>query len=498
MFLEQTWPVLRRKPCRGALLVGVDRSPLPPRCDRSDQPVTIDRAASLIVDQPREPRSPPEGRGAQSPLSLRRNAAWMFVGNAAYAGCQWAMLVVLAKLGNPVMVGQFVLALAITTPVMAFFMLQLRSVQATDARREYQFGDYLGLRLLAVVMAMAAVAGICLTSGYSQTTMLIILAAGASAAIDSISDVIYGLLQQRERMDRIAQSMIVRGAVSLMALAAAILATGSVLYGILAIAATRILVLISYDLRSAASTLHGTAFGTRTGRRDHESLLPRWGVRKTLSLAKLSLPLGIVMMLIGLSNSIPRYFVEHYGGERCLGIFGALGYLGLVGSTAVAAIGQSATPQLAECYARGRRKPFSILLLKLSAAGAGLGLLGVAVAIVAAPQVLAIFYGAEYAAHGGILVWIMLAAGIGYVAAFGGYGITAARYFQIQIPLFAGVAAVTAAACWWLVPAYGMLGAAISLLIAALTQLVGEGLILVYAVRAAAVRKPAPHWQEPQ
>ena len=411
----------------------------------------------------------------------------MFVGNAVYAACQWAMLVVLAKLGDPVMVGQFVLALAVTTPVMAFFMLQLRSVQATDARREYQFGDYLGLRLLTVVLAMVTVAGICLTSGYGQMTTMIILAAGASAAVDSVSDVIYGRLQQCERMDRIARSMIIRGAVSLIALAVAILATRNVLYGILAIAATRIVVLISYDLRSAATTLYRGVSGVRTGRRDHECLLPRWGVRKTLSLAKLSFPLGVVMMLIGLSNSIPRYFVEHYGGERCLGIFGALGYLGLVGSTAVAAIGQSATPQLAECYALGRRKPFLFLLLKLLGAGAGLGLLGVAVAVVAAPQVLAIFYGAEYAAHGSILVWIMLGAGIGYVAAFGGYAITAARYFQIQIPLFACVAVVTAAVCWWLVPTYGMLGAAISVLVAALTQLVGAGLILAHALRVSAL-----------
>jgi O-antigen/teichoic acid export membrane protein len=202
----------------------------------------------------------------------------------------------------------------------------------------------------------------------------------------------------------------------------------------------------------------------------------------------LSLPLGVVMMLIGLSTSIPRYFVEHYWGPRCLGIFGALGYLGLVGATAVAAIGQSATPRLAQCYAAGQRKPFAWMLFQLIAAGAGLGLLGVAVAIVAGKPLLALCYGPEYARHNAILVWIMLAAGIGYAAAFGGYGITAARYFKVQIPLFAGVAGATAAACWWLVPAYGMLGAALSLLVAAVAQLAGTAIILAHAVRAPASR----------
>ena len=53
---------------------------------------------------------------------------------------------VLAKLGTPEMVGQFTLGLAITTPLIMFTNLQLRAVQATDASRQYKFGDYFALR----------------------------------------------------------------------------------------------------------------------------------------------------------------------------------------------------------------------------------------------------------------------------------------------------------------------------------------------------------------
>jgi len=44
-------------------------------------------------------------------VSLRWNFSWTFVGNVIYSGCQWCMLVVLAKLGNPTIVGQYGLAL---------------------------------------------------------------------------------------------------------------------------------------------------------------------------------------------------------------------------------------------------------------------------------------------------------------------------------------------------------------------------------------------------
>ena len=58
------------------------------------------------------------------------------------------------------MVGEFALGLAITSPVMVFSMLQLRVVQATDARHDYSFADYLGLRLVTTILALAAIVGI--------------------------------------------------------------------------------------------------------------------------------------------------------------------------------------------------------------------------------------------------------------------------------------------------------------------------------------------------
>src|SRR4051794_16358727 len=67
-------------------------------------------------------------------LSLRANFTWTFVGNVIYAACQWGMLVVLAKVARPETVGNFALALAVTAPVIMLTNLQLRAVQATDAR----------------------------------------------------------------------------------------------------------------------------------------------------------------------------------------------------------------------------------------------------------------------------------------------------------------------------------------------------------------------------
>src|ERR1700753_1964641 len=92
-------------------------------------------------------------------VSLRWNFSWTFVGNVIYSGCQWCMLVVLAKLGNPTMVGQYGLALAIATPVYALSTLQLRAVLTTGVHERIHFGEYLGFRLLTTVISMLVIFG---------------------------------------------------------------------------------------------------------------------------------------------------------------------------------------------------------------------------------------------------------------------------------------------------------------------------------------------------
>lgn len=56
-----------------------------------------------------------------------------------------------------------------------------------------------------------------------------------------------------------------------------------------------------------------------------------------------------------------------------------------------------------------------------------------------------------------------MAAGVGYMVSFLGYGMTALRYFRVQIPLFASVVGISALVCFFLVPVSGLKGAALAL-----------------------------------
>ncbi len=76
----------------------------------------------------------------------------------------------------------------------------------------------------------------------------------------------------------------------------------------------------------------------------------------------------------------------------------------------------------------------------------------------------------------------MVAAAISYMSSFLGYGMTAARYFRVQTPLFVIVTATSAMACLWLLPTQGLIGAAKALIFAAIVQAVFSLGVIIHAI----------------
>lgn len=408
-------------------------------------------------------------------LSLRINFSWTLAGNMVYAASQWGILIVLAKLGSPEMVGRFALALAITAPVMLLSMLQLRAVQATDARNLHPFGHYLALRLLTTVLALVVIAAVVFVAGYSWSTAMVILAMGLAKACESISDVFFGLMQRYERMDCIAKSMMLKGPLSLLALGITLFFSGSLMLGVLAMAAIWLVLLMTYDARNATRQLPaGIDVWTSLRFVRHRSSLWR--------LAWLASPLGIVMFMISLNTNIPRYFLENYHNEAALGYFVAMAYVLVGGNTVVHALGQSASPRLARYYV-DNRPAFNRLLLKLVGIGTTLGMVGVAAAALFGREILTLLYRADYVEHTEVFVWLMVAGAVTYVGLFLMYGMTAARFFNTQLLLFALVAATSTMASWLLIPNYAGQGAAWAVLLAAVVSLVGGVTVSLYVMK---------------
>lgn len=420
-------------------------------------------------------------------LTLRANFSWTLIGNVVYTACQGGILVVLTRLTSAEAVGRFATGLAVVTPVIMLSNLNLRAVQASDARREYVFGHYLALRLVCTLAGLAVIGAVAGFGRYRVETALTIMTVGLAKAAESISDVFYGLLQQRERMDRIAQSMMIKGPLSLIALGLTVYLTRSVVWGTAALAAAWAAVLLVYDLRSAEFVLACRQAADRT-----KALWPRYEWEKLLHLAWLAAPLGFVMMLVALNYNIPRYFIAHFLGEGQLGVFAAVSYLMVVGTTVVSALGQSAIPRLACHYVEGDKARFTRLLWRLVAVAAGLGVGGMGMAAAVGRPILNMLYGSEYAAHARLLVYVATAAAIFYVSNSLVYAMTAARRFRTQLFLFLLVAGCNAGVCLVAVPVYGLAGAALAVGVSSAVGLAVGAVIVAKALRRLDQGEEAP------
>jgi O-antigen/teichoic acid export membrane protein len=435
----------------------------------AERPLTRPAAAP-----PRAVVQPAEHR----PLSMRSNFLWTLAGSGIYGACQWGMLIVLTKLVSAEMVGRFVLGLAICAPVIMFTNLQLRNVQATDARDEYEFSDYFLLRLLSSGLGLLAIGAIAISAERPEVALVVIVI-GLAKTAESMSDVVFGRLQKQDRLDLVSISMMIKGPASLAALFLVVRETGSITWGVVGMLAVWTGVLVGYDLRNARRlTPPAERFAARGSlRAERLTTIKR--------LVWLSLPLGIVGLLDSLNVNLPRYLIRGQLGEAALGHFAAMAYFIVAGNLVVGALSSSAAPRLLRRYVLDLGA-FERLTWKLVWFGAGLGGLALVVSLLFGRQVLTALYTPEYAAHSAAFVWLMLAAGIGFVARFLVCSMTAARYFKAQAPLYAGALLVLGGVSVWLIPRFGLVGAAWGVCAGMLALLIGSIGVNVHAIRARA------------
>lgn len=384
------------------------------------------------------------------PLSIKKNFLWTTFGNGIYLASQWGMLVVLAKWGNPVMVGQFSLGMALTAPIIILSQMQLRQTLVTDIKEEFHYLDNFWSRIICTFLALGCIALLTPLLGYSGEMAIIIFLISLAKAFESISDILYGRLQKFHRMDFIAYSMICKGICTLGLFCSLMIYTQNLVYSLLTLPLIWGGMLFFYDLPVSQrfKTPKDLDFSWRFG---------------TFSrIVREALPLTLSSGLISFSGNIPRYFLEYYEGKEAVGLFSiAASPLAFI-SLLWAALGQAVMARAAEDFQNGRFTQFKTLALKTTGVFFITGFSITGIFWVLGEGLLSVLFSPKYSVVLPTLMVMSVGLTLNCFAVFGSLVMVGGRMFKLQFLSVFIPFLVQVFAGFFLVKKYGNFGAGLT------------------------------------
>lgn len=433
--------------------------------------------SGLHMPDPNTPTPSGPSQKRLSPLSLKVNFVWTFASNVLVAACQLGLMALLLNKAGDATTGQYIIALAISAPVFMFAGLDLRTLQATDSNGEVRFIEYLSLRLICGCMALALVPLIALALGYRAETLAVVTTVGLGRFFLLIGDTFNGLMQQSERMDRVAHSIVLKGILSSVVLGATFLATGSLIAAVFAEAATRFLVLTFYDLplgRRLANQ-HGS----------EEISIASLRTVKTARLTKLTfrtLPLAFKVMLVSLDTHITRYFVSGMGSLSAVGVFGPIASGAAAGSMVGKALNQSVSAKLGRLATTGETSQFQSFVRKLQLFYLAIGAGGIGFTMLAGGPLLALIR-PDLLAYQVVLTLVVVSVALDLQNGIVDMSLVAARRIAPLAPACGLSVATSAICCWFLIPAFGLSGAALAMIIGRIMRMIALNLALAFETK---------------
>ena len=259
-------------------------------------------------------------------------------------------------------------------------------------------------------------------------------------------------------MDRVAHSIVLKGLLSGVVLAATFIATGSLVVAVFAEAAMRFLVLMFYDLPLGCRLAreHGTEDISLTALRTVEA-------SRLKELTFRSLPLAFKVMLVSLDTHVTRYFVTGMASLSAVGVFGPIasgaGSASMVGK----ALNQSVSAKLGRLATAGQPQLFLRFVRRVQLLYLMLGVAGVGFTMVAGGPLLALVR-PDLLTYQTVLTLVVVSVALDLQNGIVDMSLVAARRIAPLAPACGISVAASAVGCWFLIPPLGLIGAALAMI----------------------------------
>ena len=409
-----------------------------------------------------------------------KGAVWNLIGSFVFAFAAWVLTFLIAKhsgAGHYQDAGIFAIAASYGNifRVVSAYGLRLHQVSETGDASVDQ--PYITARVVTVVIgALLCLAG-SLLFGYDAEQIEAINIYMIFNNVCAFADVLYGVMQRHGRIDLSGVSMTLRGVITTIVFGVCLFMTNDLLLSLWALTISAALILVLYDF-----PMTNRYYPVRLSRADFQA-------SGTYQLLKRGFPMLLFSVFITLITFAPRILLERMAGHAEVGVFTYVFSPTVVISTFAMGVLMPYITKMAEYWdAKDYRKlrnaffaPFGMILL--------IGICGVGFSYLLGRWMLTLIYDAIVGEHTNLLVIAVVASTLLSLSACCNNILIVVRHMKALTYLNAAGLLLTMAACYWLIPQYGMYGAGYAMVLGVTIELILTAPFVVAILRQARLPK---------
>lgn len=397
---------------------------------------------------------------------ILKGISWVFVGNIIAAFSKWLILIFIARILTPSDVGIYSLAFAFTAPIALFSNLKLRSLIITD--RNLHFTDYLQTRNLMSLITLMIIIALGMIA-YPEH-LLIITLVGLNKIYDLHSELFYSIPHLHSKFDYIGKLMIVKHLLLIIFFGIALYYSRNLILSLIIQFLVQIVVFYLLEKRIIENK-----FSIKYDNINFTNIK---------NIIMLGIPLGISMMFVSLNSNFPRYILEYFQSEEILGYFSAIAYIVTVGNLLMRSVTQYFLPRLTNLFNNNQINKFKTYIFGyLTIFSLVLGGVIILMSYFLGEFLLTIIYGQEYAEYIGVLIIMSYALTINFVSWNFDTALMSMRYISIQPKISLITLILSIGVGIILVGSYGIYGAAYTIAVTFIFQLILRAIFVIYGLK---------------
>ncbi len=181
---------------------------------------------------------------------LKKNFIWNTIGTTLNAFNSLLFAIIVTRINGIYDAGIFTYSFATACILYVVGIYFGRTYQVTDISKENSDTDYIYNKIITSIFMIIISIVFCIIKRYDAYKSTIFILLSTFKAIEALSEVIYGIIQKKGKLEKVGKSFTIKAMVSLLVFVIVDTTTRNLIYSCISICIVNLFILFTYDLKN--------------------------------------------------------------------------------------------------------------------------------------------------------------------------------------------------------------------------------------------------------